>query len=111
MGRHSRRSPRFRQRLTQISHGLSRIAIEHVAYRECEYHAVIVTAAKRLVEKEVSGFFKSGDSAELVDASFDVGMPCLPIVSLHPIRLQHWIRQEQTGRFHVDDESRVAMHC
>ena len=72
--------PGHRQRLAQIGHALSGIAVEHVADGEREDHAVVIAAAERLVEEEVSGFLEAGDGAELVDAALDVGMAGLPVI-------------------------------
>ena len=109
MRRHGRRTPGLRQRLAQVGHALSRIAVEHVADREREDHAVVVAAAERLVEEEVAGLLEAGERAELVDAALDVGMAGLPVVDLDAVGFQHRVGQEQAGRLHVDHEGRAPV--
>ena len=62
MRRHGRRGPCLRQRIPEVGHGLARIAVEHVADREREDEAIVVAAAERLVEEEVTGFLEAGDA-------------------------------------------------
>src|SRR5262249_49419589 len=91
MRRHGWRLPRLRQRVLEIGHLLVGIAIKHVAHREREDEAVIVTAAIWLVEKEMAGLLESGERAELVNPALDVGMAGLPIVGLCAMLAQNRI--------------------
>ncbi len=109
MRRHGGRRPGFRQRVFQIGHALSGIAVEHVADGEREDQAVVIAAAERLVEEEVAGFLEARDGADLVDPALHVGMPGLPVIGLGAVLDQHRIGHEQPGRFHVGDEQRVLV--
>src|SRR5262249_892544 len=91
MGRHCGRAPGLRQRFEKIGHGLSRVAVKHVADDQRENHAVVVTSAERLVEKEMSGLLETCNGAKLVQTTLDGGMAGFPIVRLDAICLQHWI--------------------
>ena len=66
MRRHGRRAPGLRQRVLQLRHRLSGIAVEHVADRERRNQAVVVAAAERLVEEVVAGLLEAGERAEFV---------------------------------------------
>src|SRR5579875_17768 len=93
---HRWRAPGSRQRLAQIGHALVRIAIEHVADREGEDHAVVISAAEGLVEEEMSRFLETGKCAEFVDAALDIGMTGLPVVDLDLVRLQYGIGEKES---------------
>ena len=51
MRRHGRRAPGLRQRVLEVRHVLSGIAVEHVADGERGDQAVVIAAAERLVEE------------------------------------------------------------
>src|SRR5439155_19181371 len=87
--RHRRRGPGLGQRVLEIGHAFSRIAVEHVAYRKCKEEPVVIAAAERLIEEEVAGLLEARHCANLVDAALDVGMAGLPIISLGAMRAQH----------------------
>ena len=109
MRRHGRRRPGFRQRVFQVRHALSRIAVEHVADGEGEDQPVVIAAAERLVEEEMAGFLEAGDGADLVDPALHVGMAGLPVIGLGAVLDEHRVGHEQPGRFHVGDEQRVLV--
>ena len=107
--RHGRRAPSLRQRILEIGHALTGIAVEHVADRQCRDEAVVIAAPERRAEKEVTRFLEADQRAQFVGAPLHVGMAGLPVFDLRAVLAQHRIGDEQPGRFHVDHELRARM--
>src|SRR5262249_61092187 len=85
---HGRRGPGLGQRVLEVGHALSRIALEHVANREREHEPVVVAAAERRIEEEVAGFLEARHRADLVDAALHVGAAGLPVGGPYGVRAQ-----------------------
>ena len=49
------------------------------------------------------------DRADLVDATFHVGVAGLPVVGLGAVPQEHRVGHEQAGRFHVGHEGRALL--
>ena len=96
MRRHGRRAPGLGQRLAQICHRLSGIAVEHVEDRKCRHQPVVVATAERRIEEEVPGLLEPREGAiwfdrDQVRSAIPLDGQRLQIENSRDAVLEHWL--------------------
>ena len=109
--RESRRLPCLLELVPQVSEGFFGIAIEHLADGDSRQQAIIVAAADRPVEEEMSGPVEPRQRARFPDASLHVRVAGLPILGPHAVPPEHRVGCEEPGRLDVDHDRRIGVEC